>query len=107
VTVLNSFAFRPSKQIDPDLLSLNQYRIAMIAEMIHTASLVHDDVIDKADTRRGKPTVNARWGNRQVSFAIYLTMVNNLKFIKGQKLQVLSNAYVPTYWILLLYIRKF
>lgn len=38
----------------------------MIAEMIHTASLVHDDVIDKADTRRGKPTVNARWGNRQV-----------------------------------------
>ena len=48
-----------------DLVSLNQYRIAMVSEMIHTASLVHDDVIDESGTRRGKPTVNARWGNRQ------------------------------------------
>lgn len=53
-----------------DLLNLNQYRVAMIAEMIHTASLVHDDVIDEADTRRGKPTVNARWGNRQVCIVV-------------------------------------
>lgn len=48
-----------------DLINLNQYRIAIVAEMIHTASLVHDDVIDESDTRRGQPTVNARWGNRQ------------------------------------------
>ena len=33
-------------------------------ELIHTASLVHDDVIDEADTRRGKPTANAKWGNQ-------------------------------------------
>lgn len=52
-----------------DLIDLNQYRIAMISEMIHTASLVHDDVIDESDRRRGQPTVNARWGNRQVSRA--------------------------------------
>ena len=40
--------------------------IAMAAavEMIHTATLVHDDVIDKADTRRHKPTANAKWDNR-------------------------------------------
>ena len=38
----------------------------MVSEMIHTASLVHDDVIDESDIRRGKPTANARWGNRQV-----------------------------------------
>lgn len=44
----------------------DQYRIAMITEMIHTASLVHDDVLDHADVRRGHPTVNATWGNRQV-----------------------------------------
>ena len=48
-------------------VSLNQYRIAMIAEMIHVASLVHDDVIDEADTRRGNATVNAVWGNKMVS----------------------------------------
>lgn len=47
-------------------ITLNQYRIAMISEMIHTASLIHDDVIDKSNVRRGKPTANARWGNRQV-----------------------------------------
>uniref|UniRef100_A0A0K0DH78 Polyprenyl synthetase n=1 Tax=Angiostrongylus cantonensis TaxID=6313 RepID=A0A0K0DH78_ANGCA len=45
-------------------LSLNQYKIGMISEMIHTASLVHDDVIDGADTRRGNASVNAIWGNK-------------------------------------------
>ena len=55
---------KPTCQED-ELINLNQYRIAMVAEMIHTASLVHDDVIDESDTRRGQPTVNARWGNRQ------------------------------------------
>ena len=34
---------------------------AMLVEMIHVASLIHDDVIDEADTRRGRPSVNARW----------------------------------------------
>uniref|UniRef100_A0A7E4VEZ2 Solanesyl-diphosphate synthase 1, mitochondrial n=1 Tax=Panagrellus redivivus TaxID=6233 RepID=A0A7E4VEZ2_PANRE len=52
-------------KIDAGSVSLNQYRIAMVSEMIHTASLVHDDVIDESDQRRGQPTVNARWGNRQ------------------------------------------
>ncbi len=34
---------------------------AMLVEMIHVASLIHDDVIDEADTRRGRASVNARW----------------------------------------------
>ena len=38
--------------------------VAVPLEMIHSASLVHDDVIDDADTRRGKPTVKAKWDNR-------------------------------------------
>lgn len=42
--------------------------MAIIAEMIHTASLVHDDVIDDANSRRGKMTVNQIWGERKVSF---------------------------------------
>lgn len=41
-----------------------QRRLAEITEMIHTASLLHDDVTDQADTRRGVATVNADYGNK-------------------------------------------
>ncbi|MCD8172531.1 MAG: polyprenyl synthetase family protein [Alistipes sp.] len=37
---------------------------AMLVEMMHTASLVHDDVIDESDLRRGKPSVKAVWKSR-------------------------------------------
>jgi octaprenyl-diphosphate synthase len=38
--------------------------LAAVVEMIHTATLVHDDVLDDASTRRHVPTVNAGWGNK-------------------------------------------
>jgi octaprenyl-diphosphate synthase len=38
-------------------------RLGTVVELIHTATLVHDDVIDEADTRRGRPSTNSRWGN--------------------------------------------
>jgi octaprenyl-diphosphate synthase len=38
-------------------------RMAAVVEMIHAATLVHDDVIDSAETRRGRPSSNAMWGN--------------------------------------------
>jgi octaprenyl-diphosphate synthase len=37
--------------------------LGAVVEMIHSATLVHDDVIDGAQTRRGRPSTNARWGN--------------------------------------------
>jgi len=37
--------------------------LGAVVEMIHTATLVHDDVIDAAETRRGRPSSNAKWGN--------------------------------------------
>jgi heptaprenyl diphosphate synthase len=43
---------------DPRLVT-----VGMAAELIHAASLLHDDVVDAGMFRRGKPTVNARWGN--------------------------------------------
>ena len=39
-------------------------RLAEITEMIHTASLVHDDVVDESATRRGVPTVHSLFNNR-------------------------------------------
>ncbi|KAL7576553.1 hypothetical protein ACA910_018047 [Epithemia clementina (nom. ined.)] len=46
-----------------------QRRLAEISEMIHTASLFHDDVIDGADTRRGVPSVHAVFGNKMAILA--------------------------------------
>jgi octaprenyl-diphosphate synthase len=38
-------------------------RLGAVVEMIHSATLIHDDVIDGANTRRGRASANARWGN--------------------------------------------
>jgi octaprenyl-diphosphate synthase len=38
-------------------------RLGAVVEMIHSATLIHDDVIDGANIRRGRPSANARWGN--------------------------------------------
>src|ERR1700689_2419485 len=38
-------------------------RLGAVVEMLHGATLIHDDVIDAADTRRGRPSANSRWGN--------------------------------------------
>jgi len=48
-------------------------RLAAAIELFHVATLLHDDVIDKASLRRGRPTVNARWGDDvAILYADYL-----------------------------------
>ena len=39
-------------------------KLAAVVEFIHAATLVHDDIIDGADTRRGRSSVNRKWGNQ-------------------------------------------
>ena len=61
------------KRLRPALLLLSahavgdvgdaHYTLAAVVEMIHTATLVHDDVLDEAQVRRHLATVNARWNN--------------------------------------------
>src|SRR3982750_1277892 len=63
------------KRVRPALLILSNYaiggtatnesvvRLATVMEMLHTAALVHDDIIDNASLRRNRPSVNARFGN--------------------------------------------
>ncbi|MEK7469194.1 MAG: polyprenyl synthetase family protein [Planctomycetota bacterium] len=54
-------------------VSAVHFDVAVVAEMIHTATLVHDDVLDSADTRRNLPSVNTRWGTEvSVLFGDYL-----------------------------------
>jgi octaprenyl-diphosphate synthase len=40
-----------------------QHQLATVIEFLHTATLLHDDVVDTSELRRGKPTANAQWGN--------------------------------------------
>jgi octaprenyl-diphosphate synthase len=44
-------------------------RLGAVVEIIHTATLVHDDIIDEADTRRGRPAANTQWGNSKCVLA--------------------------------------
>jgi all-trans-nonaprenyl-diphosphate synthase len=72
-------------------ITLRHRRLAEITEMIHTASLVHDDVVDEAGLRRGVPTVHSSFGNRIAVLAgdflfaqssWYLANLDNLEVVK-------------------------
>jgi heptaprenyl diphosphate synthase len=72
--------------------------VAVPLELIHMASLVHDDVIDDADLRRGQLTVKAKWDNQiamytgDYIFALALEMVTNLN--KPEAHKILANTMV-------------
>lgn len=53
---------------DPDILP-SQRRLAEITELIHTASLLHDDVIDNSTSRRSSPSANVEFGNKMAVLA--------------------------------------
>src|SRR5437870_6335740 len=67
------------KRIRPALLLLSSklfnyegrgaIRLGAVVEIIHTATLVHDDIIDEAKTRRGRPAANTQWGNSKCVLA--------------------------------------
>lgn len=46
-----------------DSLNVKHYELAAVIEFVHTATLLHDDVVDHSDLRRGEQTANAIWGN--------------------------------------------
>jgi len=67
------------KRIRPSLLLLSAHslgyfeqgaiRLGTVVEMVHTATLVHDDIIDGANMRRGRPSANTSWGNEKCVLA--------------------------------------
>lgn len=72
-SVLQAISDKQGKMLRPALMLLcgklfaeirsEHIDLAAAIELIHMASLLHDDVIDCADLRRGRPSVNAQWGN--------------------------------------------
>ena len=56
-------AARACSNIDNNVNKEASLRLAAIIEMLHTATLVHDDVVDESGLRRGRPTANATWNN--------------------------------------------
>lgn len=74
----------------------NTYIIASTIELLHTASLVHDDVVDNAEIRRGFPSINAVWKNKiSVLMGDYLLsncLINATKTESIKTMQILANV---------------
>ena len=58
LTILADYA------VGGDASRANSIRMAAVMEFLHTATLVHDDIIDNAETRRNRPSINSRFGNQ-------------------------------------------
>lgn len=72
------------------------YELAAVIEFLHTATLLHDDVIDVSELRRGRPTANANWGNASsilVGDFLYSRAFQMLVSLGNiQIMEILSNA---------------
>ncbi|ETW99183.1 MAG: hypothetical protein ETSY1_16050 [Candidatus Entotheonella factor] len=64
------------------------YDLCTVIEFIHTATLLHDDVIDNAHLRRGNPTVNSRWGN-EISI-----LIGDYLYAKAMELSLLDKDHL-------------
>lgn len=105
--VANYITRQRSKQIRPMLVILSSrvcgqkpdhdtYQAAVLVELIHTATLIHDDVVDGADLRRGFPSINAVWKNKiSVLMGDYLfskALINMIKLRDFRALELLSDT---------------
>jgi len=76
--------------------SEDTYRAASLVEALHTATLVHDDVVDEAETRRGLPSINSIWRNKvSVLIGDYLfskTLINMVYIGNTRLMRLLSET---------------
>ena len=76
-------------------ISIESIKLCAVVEMIHAASLLHDDVIDEANTRRGQPSVNALYDNKTaIMFGdiLYSRAFTELSQMDKQIAYTISNA---------------
>jgi len=81
------FVFLVAKMINNGEVSERTYRGASVIELIHTASLVHDDVVDDSNRRRGFFSVNALWKNK------IAVLIGDYLFAKGLLLSIDNNDF--------------
>ncbi len=77
--------------------NISSIMLASIVEMIHAASLLHDDVIDDALTRRNKPSLNAIYGNKiaiMLGDVLYSKGFNELSRLDAKIAQIVSDAVI-------------
>ena len=78
-------------------VSQTTIRLAAVVEFIHNATLVHDDVIDAADTRRGRPSANSNWGNSMTVLAGDWLYMQSFAVALGEKnLDILNTLILIT-----------
>src|SRR5947209_5698113 len=66
-------------------------RLGAVVELLHSATLIHDDVIDSANTRRGRPSSNSRWGNhRSVLAGDWLYMLSFQMALEERNFRILD-----------------
>jgi octaprenyl-diphosphate synthase len=105
-TVIGYISKKKGKQIRPTLTLLSArmcgeptemtYRSAALIEILHVATLIHDDVVDEADIRRGIPTINRIWKNKisiLVGDYMFSKSLSNMIYLKDFKaLQILTDT---------------
>ena len=91
--VLRYVEAAPGKRLRPWLVFLSARlfgeindttrRTALFVELLHTATLIHDDVVDGSDTRRGQPSVNARWNSQVAVLAGDYLLVKAMRLLSN------------------------
>ena len=76
--------------------TINSYRAAAMVELLHIATLIHDDVVDDANLRRGKPSINRVWKNRVAvlmgDFIISKALINMIGLKDFDALKIISDT---------------
>ena len=76
--------------------TLNSYRAAAMIELLHIATLIHDDVIDEAEKRRGFPSINRIWKNKIAvlmgDFILSKTLINMVGLKDFSALQLIADT---------------
>jgi octaprenyl-diphosphate synthase len=81
------FVFLTAKMVSEGLVNERTYRGASVIELIHTATLVHDDVVDDSNRRRGFFSINALWKNK------IAVLVGDFLLSKGLLLSIDNNDF--------------
>ena len=105
-TVVNYILKRKGKQIRPVFVFLTAglngkindatYRAAILIEILHTATLIHDDVVDDANKRRGFPSINRMWKNKVAvlmgDFIFSKTLINMIGLKDFSALELIAST---------------